>query len=183
MKLEGQKQLAGKAMYAAIGAPVVYVRKLRDYGDKLAGYSDKLSEQAQTAFSEWAKEGEKVAKQLQEGKVGFRPVVEEIQSRVDLEKVQDRVEKLRDQLEDALTSWRESFSPAAHKDAGNGGAAKTPAKAPAAKAPAKAPAAKVPAKKAPAKKAPAKKAPATKARATAPSAKAATARPAAKTGA
>ncbi|HEX9643484.1 MAG TPA: hypothetical protein VGC11_05755 [Acidimicrobiia bacterium] len=169
MNIESQKQLAGKAMYAAIGAPVVYVRKLRDYGDKLAGYSDKLSDQAQTAFSEWAKEGEKVAKQLQEGKVGFRPVVEEIQSRVDLEKVQDRVEKLRDQLEDALTSWRESFSPAAHKDAGNGAAAKTPAKAPAATAPAK--------------KAPAKKAPAKKARATAPSAKAATAKPAAKTGA
>jgi hypothetical protein len=174
MKVETQKQLAGKALYAAIGAPVVYGRKLRDYGDKLAGYSDKFSEQAQTAFSEWAKEGEKVAKQLQEGKVGFRPVVEEIQSRVDLEKVQDRVEKLRDQLEDALTSWRESFSPAAHKDAGNGGAAMAPAKAPAKKAPA----AKAPAKKAPAKKAPARKAPARKA-----PAKAATTKPAAKSGA
>jgi hypothetical protein len=169
MKVESQKQLAGKAMYAAIGAPVVYGRKLRDYGDKLAGYSDKLSEQAQTAFSEWAKEGEKVAKQLQEGKVGFRPVVEEIQSRVDLEKVQDRVEKLRDQLEDALMSWRESFSPAAHKDAGNGGAVKAAAKAPVAKAPVK----KAPAAKAPAKKAPARKAPA----------KAATRKPAAKSGA
>lgn len=157
MNLEDQKQLAGKAFYAAIGAPVIYSRKLRDYGDKLVGYGDKFTEHAQATFTEWAKEGEKVAKQLQE-----RKVVEEIQSRVDLEKVQDRVEKLRDQLEEALNSWRESFSPASHKD-GAGAPVKVPVtKAPTTKAAAKkAPATKKPAAKA-AAKAPARKAPTTK---------------------
>ncbi len=72
---------------------------VRDYGVKLA-------DNAQTQMSTFAEEGEKTAKKLQGGNV-----VEEIQHRVDLDKVQDRVEKLRDQLEGALQSWRESFTP------------------------------------------------------------------------
>jgi len=142
MNLDAQKELATKAFYAALGAPVVYTRKAKEFAEKFVEYGDKLQDQAQDAFDEWAEEGEKVTKQFQD-----RKVVEEIRSQVDLEKVQDRVEKLRDQLEHALTSWRDNF---------------TPDEAPAKKAPAKkAPAKKAPvAKKAPAKKAPAKKTPA-----------------------
>lgn len=96
---ETQKDLATKVVYVAIGAPVVATRAVREYGTKIAGG-------AQAQFAEFADEGEKTAKKLQGGNV-----VEELQSRVDLEKVQDRVEKLRDQLEGALQSWRESFTP------------------------------------------------------------------------
>jgi hypothetical protein len=149
MNFDSQKELATKAFYAAVGAPVVSYRKVKDYAGKVVEYGDKLQDQAQDAFEEWADEGEKMTKQFQD-----RKVVEEFRNQVDLDKVQDRVEKLRDQLEHALTSWRDSFTPA-----------EAPKKAPAAKAPAatKAPAKKAPAKRAPAKKAPATKAPATKA--------------------
>ena len=159
MDLETQKEFAAKAFYAAVGAPVVYGRKVKEYTEKLVEYGDKMTEQAQSAFDDFAKEGEKVTKQFRD-----TDVVEEFQSRVDLDKVQDRVEKLRDQLETALHNWRESFTPADKPEVIPVEAAKAPAKkAPAKKAPVakKAPAKKAPvAKKAPAKKAPAKKAPA-----------------------
>ena len=170
MTMESSKDLATKTLYAAIGAPVVFGRKMKDYAEKMTDLGPKVSEGAQHTFDEWADEGEKVTKQFQD-----RKVVEEFRSQVDLDKVQDRVEKLRDQLEHALTSWRESFT--AGEAPKKGPAAKAPAKtttaakkAPAKKAPAKTTAAKTttaakkaPAKKAPAKTTAAKKAPAKKA--------------------
>ena len=108
--LTAPREFATKTVYAAIGAPVVATRAMKEYRTKVADYSGKLVDKAEKRFDSFAGEGEKVAKRLQD-----RQVVEEIQSRVDLEKVQDRVEKLRDQLEGALQSWRESFSPAEHK--------------------------------------------------------------------
>jgi hypothetical protein len=144
MNMESSKDLATKTLYAAIGAPVVFGRKAKAYAEKATELGPKVTEGAQHTFEEWAEEGEKFTKGLQDSSV-----VEEVQSRVDLDKVQDRVEKLRDQLEHSMTTWREGFAP--------GG--KPSEKAPAKKAPAK----KAPAAKAPAKKAPAKKAPATKA--------------------
>ena len=107
---------------------------------------------AQSQLDEYADEGEKVAKQLKD-----RNVVEELEHRMNIDKVQDRVEQLRDQLENTLNNWRESFVPEAEKKVE---AVKKPVakKAPAKKAPAKKPVAKkAPAKKAVAKKAPAKK--------------------------
>jgi len=160
MNMESSKDLATKTFYAAIGAPVVFGRKFRAYAEKATELGPKVTEGAQHTFEEWAEEGEKFTKGLQDSSV-----VEEVQSRVDLDKVQDRVEKLRDQLEHSMTTWREGFAP------GGKPAEKAPAaKAPAAKAPAKKPAAKTTAKKAPAKKAPAKKAPAAKAPAKKPAA-------------
>ena len=38
-------------------------------------------------------------------------VVEELEHRMNIDKVQDRVEQLRDQLETTLHNWRESFAP------------------------------------------------------------------------
>jgi hypothetical protein len=160
--LKSQLEFAKKAMYAGVGAPVVAGRAFKEYSTKMADSYGTLTEKAEKHFDELATEGEKFTKKLQDGEV-----VEEIQSRVDLEKVQDRVEKLRDQLEGALQSWRESF---------HAGEAKTPAekvtvedskpaakKAPAKKAPAKSTATKKPAaKKAPAKSTAAKSAAAKK---------------------
>lgn len=133
MDLKTQKEMAKKTAYATVGAPVVVARKMKDFGTKMV--SD-----AQTQIDVYAKEGEKMTKQLKE-----RNVVEELEHRMNIDKVQDRVEQLRDQLENTLANWRESFAPD-----------EAPKKAPAKKAPAKTTAKKAPAKKAPAKKAPAK---------------------------
>ena len=152
MDLKAQKEMAKKTAYVAVGAPVVVARKVKDF-------SSKMMTDAQTQLDEYASEGEKVTKQLKD-----RNVVEEIEQRMSIDKVQDRVEHLRDQLENTLNNWRESFAPEAEKKVEE--VKKTATKKPAAKkAPArKAPAAKkTAAKKAPAKKAPAKKATATKA--------------------
>jgi hypothetical protein len=141
MDFKAQKELATKTAYAAVGAPIVVSRKVMDFGSKMM--SD-----AQGLIDQYASEGKKATKQLRE-----RNVVEEIEHRMNIDKVQDRVEQLRDQLENTLANWRESFAP------------EEPIKKPAAKPAAKKPAAKkAPAKKAPAKpaakKAPAKKTPA-----------------------
>ncbi len=143
------KEVAKKTAYVAVGAPVVVARKVKELSSKLMG-------DAQTQLDEYAAEGEKVTKQLKD-----RNVVEELEHRMNIDKVQDRVEQLRDQLENTLNNWRESFTPETEKKVvePKKEAKKAPAKKPAAK---KAPATKTTAKKAPAKKAPAKKAPAKK---------------------
>lgn len=150
MKLNAPKDLAVKTAYAAVGAPVVIGRKMRDFGTKFV--SD-----AQTQFEAFADEGEQVTSQLKN-----RNVVEELEQRINIDKVQGRVEQLRDQLESTLHSWRESFAPDAKPEPA--AAAKKPAakKAPAKKAAAKKPAAKKPAAKKPAAKKTTAKATATK---------------------
>ena len=130
MDYKAQKELAIKTAYAAVGAPVVVTRKAKDLGSKM--FSD-----AQGLVEQYAKEGKKVTKQLKE-----RNVVEELEHRMNIDKVQDRVEQLRDQLENTLHNWRESFTP------------EEPVKKPVAAKPA---AKKAPVKKATAKKTAAKK--------------------------
>ena len=105
MTMETQREQATKAFYAALGAPVVTGRKLRDFANRLA------DDWADT-FAEMAAEGEKVAEQLQD-------------RNVDLEQLQTQVEKLRDQLETVLTTWRETFTPAARTDNGEPAEEKT----------------------------------------------------------
>jgi hypothetical protein len=151
--LKHQMEIATKAMYAAVGAPVVGARMVKDFSEKLGDRYSSLAENAEKQYDSFAEEGEKFTKRLQSG-----DVVEEIQNRVDLEKVQDRVEKLRDQLEGALQSWRESFTPAEPSKA-----TKVPVEAAEVKAPAKTTATKkAPAKKTAPKTTAAKKAPAKK---------------------
>ena len=147
MDLKTPKEVAKKTAYAAVGAPVVVARKVKEL-------SSKVMSDAQDQIDEYAVEGEKVTKQLRD-----RNVVEELEHRMNIDKVQDRVEQLRDQLENTLNSWRESFAPEAEKaPAAKKPAAKKPAaKKPATKAAAKKPAAKKPAAKKPATKAAAKK--------------------------
>ncbi len=117
------KDVATKAMYAAVGAPLVASRRLGELRDR-------VYEGARKEYASWAKEGEKVGK-----KVRKSDMVEELTSRLDLDHIQGRVDRLRDQLDDVMTNWRESFRPDAGKPSAP--AAKTAAaKKPAAKKPA-----------------------------------------------
>ena len=136
MDLKASKDVAKKTAFVAVGAPVVVARKVKDFGTKMVT-------DAQTQFDAYEKEGKKLTKQIKD-----RNVVEELEHRINIDKVQDRVEQLRDQLESTLNNWRESFIPAAEESAKKTAAAKPAAK--------KAPATKATAKKASAKKAPAK---------------------------
>jgi hypothetical protein len=119
-------------LYAVVGAPVVAARKV---GEKAVELRAKLSENAngygqaaEKAIDQWAVEGEKVVGRITEGKV-----VEEISSKVDLDQAKEQVGKLRDQLEDMLATWRNSFRPEKTAET-----AKAPAKKPASKPAAKA---------------------------------------------
>lgn len=152
MDLKNTKELAKKTAFAAVGAPVVVGRKVKDF-------STKMMTGAQGQIDEYAVEGEKVTKQLKD-----RSVVEELEQRMNIDKVQDRVEQLRDQLENTLNNWRESFAPETETKVETPKKAAPAAKKATTKAPAKkAPAAKKATTKSAAKKAPtAKKAPAKK---------------------
>ena len=128
------------AAYALLGAPVWAAKKLSEM-------TADLGDVTRREFDEWVKEGEKLAKKLSDASM-----VDELSERMDLDQIQDQVEKLRDQLEGVLGSWRDSFK------AETKPAAKPAAKAPAAKKPAaRKPAAKKPAAKKPAAKKPAAK--------------------------
>jgi hypothetical protein len=99
-------------------------------------------------------------------------VVEEITQKVDLDQAKEQVSKLRDQLEDMLTTWRQSFRPektakveavthapettAAKTTAANSTAAKKPAARAAATSATKTSAAKTAKSSPAAKKSPAK---------------------------
>ncbi|MGI9648705.1 MAG: hypothetical protein ACR2OI_09325 [Acidimicrobiia bacterium] len=128
--------------YALIGAPVWAAKKVTEM-------TTDIGDATRREYDVWVKEGEELAKKLSD-----RKMVEEISERVDLDQIQDQVEKLRDQLEGVLGNWRESFR--AEKPADKPAAKKPAAKKPAAKktAPAKKPAAKKPATKKPAAKKP-----------------------------
>ena len=138
-----------KAAYALIGAPVWAAKRLAELTSDLGDISRR-------ELQEWIKEGERITKRLSDKKV-----IEELSERVDLEQIQDQVERLRDQLESVLSSWRDSFRP--DKPAARKPAAKKPAtRKPAAKKPAAKPTAKKPAAKKPTAKKPAARKPAAK---------------------
>lgn len=101
---------APKALYAAVGAPVVGARKVGEQVDEIrARFGKEASSFSKTAtkrFNTWATEGEKLMNKLTDAKV-----VDDIASRVDFDQVSTQVNKLRDQLEDLLATWRTSFRP------------------------------------------------------------------------
>ncbi len=122
-------------LYAAVGAPVVAVRKVGDQVSALRGKVSKeaagYGEAANKAIDGWAVEGEKIVTRISEGKV-----VEEISSKVDLDQAKEQVSKLRDQLEDMLATWRSSFRPEKAAEEAPAPEKAAPAKKPAAKKPA-----------------------------------------------
>ena len=101
---------AKKALYAAVGAPVVAFRMASEAATELRTRLNKeansFGKNAQTRMDKWATEGEKVWNRLSDAKV-----VDEFASRVDFDQVSTQVNKLRDQLEDLLATWRSSFRP------------------------------------------------------------------------
>ncbi len=105
MDMKAPKEVIKKSAFVAVGAPVMVARKVKEL-------STKMMADAQTQIDEYAAEGEKVTKQLKD-----RNVVEELEQRINIDKVQDRVEHLRDQLETTLNNWRESFAPEGEKKA------------------------------------------------------------------
>lgn len=145
---------AKNVLYAAVGAPVVAARKVTDRVSNLRGRVSKetsnYTEAANKTIDDWANEGEKVVAGIRDGKV-----VEEISQKVDLDQAKEQVSKLRDQLEDMLETWRQSFRPEKTEERAvqAAPAKKTAAKTSAAKtSAAKTPAAKTPAAKKPANK-------------------------------
>ena len=105
---------AKKAMFAAVGAPVVVGRQITDrameINGKVVDFRSKMQADAQKRFEEYADEGEKWLDGLQEQKV-----VEDITNRVDFDQFQEQVGKLRGQLEDMVGTWREAFLPEEEK--------------------------------------------------------------------
>lgn len=100
-RAEDFAETSKKAAYAVMGAPVVT-------GKRIADYAEKVGKTIQKEFEAWVTEGERLSGEVREGKV-----MTEIKERVDFEQLQNRVEKLKDQLEDVLTNWRETFKPGA----------------------------------------------------------------------
>jgi len=100
--IETQQENAEKMFYAAVGAPVVFGKRFKDFGMTLLN---------DTTFDDLEAAGREFATNLQDTKV-----VEQIQDSVDVEQFQEKVDVLREQLETLLTSWRDQFDPSMKKE-------------------------------------------------------------------
>jgi hypothetical protein len=160
-----------KYLYAAVGAQVAVVRsaqaKLEELKSMLDENTSSASSDMKSRIDTWAGEGEQFL-----GKVTDAKTLDDLTSKVDFDQVQTQVNKLRDQLEDIVGTWRANFRPeskpaekvvvsataVAPKAAAKPTTASKPAaKKPAAKAAAKATTAKTTASKPAAKKPTARK--------------------------
>ncbi len=151
-----------KYLYAAVGAPVAVAKSTQTRVDgirtKIEENMKAFGQDAQKRIDDWATTGESTVERITDTKT-----IDDLTTRVDFDQVQTQVNKLRDQLEDLVNTWRSNFRPAteASAPAKPATAPKPAAKKPAAKKPAaKKPAAKKPAAKKPAAKKPAAKKPA-----------------------
>ncbi|MDH5504854.1 MAG: hypothetical protein OEY98_12625, partial [Acidimicrobiia bacterium] len=108
------KEDARKAMFAAVGAPVLVGKtvteklttRFSDANAKASDFRAKFLKDARTEFEKWAAEGESLVKKLQDGEA-----LEDLTQRVDVDQFQQQVGKLRTQLEDIIESWRSNFMP------------------------------------------------------------------------
>jgi len=146
---------ARKAMFAAVGAPVLVGKsvseklssRFAEVNTKASDFREKFLKDARSEFEKWATEGETLVKKLQDGEA-----LEDLTQRVDVDQFQQQVGKLRTQLEDIIESWRSNFMPDSERatkvvievDEAAKPAAKTAAKPAAKKPAAKKPAAKKP---------------------------------------
>lgn len=171
-----------KYLYAAVGVQVAAAKaaqtKLEELMSKVSDNATSASTDLKGRIETWAGEGEKFL-----GKVTDTKAIDELTSKVDFDQVQTQVNKLRDQLEDIVSTWRSNFRPEVEKvkveAALTAEKTEAPVSAPAAKAPAakKPTAAKTTAAKTTAAKKPAAKTTAAKKPAAAkPAAKKATAK-------
>jgi hypothetical protein len=97
-------------LYAAVGAPVVAARRVAEAVAELRSTlnkeADTLGKTANRRVALWADEGERLVNRITDAKM-----VDELTSKVDFDQVSNQVSKLRDQLEEMLTTWRASFRP------------------------------------------------------------------------
>ena len=133
-----------KYIYAAVGAPVVVAKTAKTRVEGIRGKIEEnlksLSTDAQKRIEGWAIEGESTVERLSDSKS-----IDELTTRVDFDQMQSQVNKLRDQLEDLVATWRTNFRPATETSAKP---VSTPASKPAAST--KKPVAKKPVAKKPA---------------------------------
>lgn len=101
---------AKTVLYAAVGAPVVAARKIGDRVEEIRANLNKeatsFSKTAGRQINAWAGEGQKVVDRITDAKV-----VDDLTAKVDFDQVSTQVGKLRDQLEDMISTWRTSFRP------------------------------------------------------------------------
>ena len=111
--MDTQKENAKKVFYAAVGTPMVTGRKFVEFGTNLFTETsiDDLENAGREVTS--AIRESRVAEQIQESVdlIQETNVVEQLQVRVDVDQFQERVEVLREQLETALSNWRDQFKP------------------------------------------------------------------------
>ena len=101
-----------KYLYAAVGAQVAVAKsaqtKLEEMMAKLNESATSASSDAKGRIDTWAGEGEKFLTQVSDTKA-----IDELTSKVDFDQMQTQVNKLRDQLEDIVSTWRANFRPEA----------------------------------------------------------------------
>jgi len=101
---------AKTVLYAAVGAPVVAARKIGERVEEIRASlnkeADSFTKTTSRKLEVWAGEGQKVI-----DKITHTKVVDELTAKVDFDQVSNQVGKLRDQLEDMLSTWRSSFRP------------------------------------------------------------------------
>lgn len=99
-----------KYLYAAVGAQVAVAKsaqsKLEELMSKVNERSSSASEDVKGRIDVWAGEGEQFL-----GRVTDTKAIDELTSKVDFDQMQTQVNKLRDQLEDIVSTWRANFRP------------------------------------------------------------------------
>ena len=142
-----------KYIYAAVGAPVAVAKstqaRVEQMRTKLEENAKTFGEDAGKRIDDWAETGESTV-----GKLTDTKTIDELTTRVDFDQMQTQVNKLRDQLEDLVVTWRSNFRPATEAETASKSEEKPAEKAEKA---AEKPAAKKPAAKKPAAKKPAAK--------------------------
>jgi hypothetical protein len=101
---------ASKYAYAAVGAPVEIAKQLQEKLDdaraKVTETALGFSKDARSQVEAWSKTGEKLV-----GKVTDTKKIDEFTAKVDLEQAKEQVHKLREQLDDLLSTWKTNFRP------------------------------------------------------------------------
>ena len=99
-----------KYAYAAVGAPVAIAKQLQEKLDdaraKVSETALGFSKDARTQVDTWSKTGEKLV-----GKMTDSKRIDEFTAKVDLEQAKEQVHKLREQLDDLLSTWKTNFRP------------------------------------------------------------------------
>ena len=103
-----------KYLYAAVGVQVAAAKaaqsKLDELMSKVTDNASSASTDLKGRIDTWAGEGEQFL-----GKVTDTKAIDELTSKVDFDQVQTQVNKLRDQLEDIMSTWRSNFRPEVEK--------------------------------------------------------------------